>query len=547
MGKKFRMFGAFEKVEAQEDGTLIVSGIASSETVDGAGETVKADAMKAAIPDYMKFGAVREMHQPIAAGTAVSIAVNESGQTEFEAHVVDAGSVQKVNAGVLKGFSIGGKVTGRDQTNKSIITGLKLTEISLVDVPCNPDSVFSLVKLDDGGEADDAEKGDVAGHEFHGNQHTGGGGGGDHAKDADKATDHAEGASQDAERASGDVQTQSDHNWAASQHEKAAEAHDKAAEANGKVGSDHPMSEHYQDMKEHHQTTADAHRNAAAWHKDQATSKLDKGAIAKFENPEESEMDTPETTITDPTPEPEPIKKGMWSVQDFAGILMNIGWMAQDAKWESENEGDASPVPSKLAAWLAAGAEIFKEMAAEEVAELLATLKPKDGVEAIAMAAGAGDLAKAGAKFSAASKASLDAVHQEATDLHKAMGDCLGKMAGLWNDGDDTDKAAITEAITKASGLTEELAKVQAEKDALQKSLDAISEDLKKSKDALDVAETKLKEKGVSKVVPVEKGAESKSLNGVADAPDPSDPLAVMKAAQAQPLNLIYNRPAIQG
>ena len=412
MGKKFRMFGAFEKVEAQEDGTLIVSGIASSETVDGAGETVKADAMKAAIPDYMKFGAVREMHQPIAAGTALSIGVDDAGITRFEAHVVDASSVAKVSAGVLKGFSIGGSVTSRDPLNKKIIDGLKLTEISLVDVPCNPDAVF---------------------------------------------------------------------------------------------------------------------------------------AIAKFENPEESEMDTPETTITDPTPEPEPIKKGMWSVQDFAGILMNIGWMAQDAKWESENEGDASPVPSKLAAWLAAGAEIFKEMAAEEVAELLATLKPKDGVEAIAMAAGAGDLAKAGAKFSAASKASLDAAHQEATDLHKAMGDCLGKMAGLWNDGDDTDKAAITEAITKASGLTEELAKVQAEKDALQKSLDAISEDLKKSKDALDVAETKLKEKGVSKVVPVEKGAESKSLNGVADAPDPSDPLAVMKAAQAQPLNLIYNRPAIQG
>ena len=72
---KFKLYGAFEKAEKLEDGTLIVSGIASSEAVDTAGEVVKAEAMAAAIPDYMQFGAVREMHQPIAAGVALKCEV----------------------------------------------------------------------------------------------------------------------------------------------------------------------------------------------------------------------------------------------------------------------------------------------------------------------------------------------------------------------------------------------------------------------------------------------------------------------------------------
>lgn len=154
MKKKFKLYGDFEKIEKLEDGTVKVSGIASSETVDGAGETVTASAMKAAIPDYMAFGAVREMHQPIAAGTAISIETGDDGITRFEALVVDEGSIKKVlsDPPVLKGFSIGGKVTGRDDLNKSIITGLKLNEISLVDRPCNPDAKMAIAKLEDDGD-----------------------------------------------------------------------------------------------------------------------------------------------------------------------------------------------------------------------------------------------------------------------------------------------------------------------------------------------------------------------------------------------------------
>lgn len=57
--------------------------------------------------------------------------------------------MKKVNAGVYKGFSIGGKVTGRDELKKTTITGLKLVEISLVDRPANQEAVYTLVKFED--------------------------------------------------------------------------------------------------------------------------------------------------------------------------------------------------------------------------------------------------------------------------------------------------------------------------------------------------------------------------------------------------------------
>jgi len=153
-----KLFGELQKAEKQSDGTLIVSGVASSEAVDSAGETIRAEAMKAAIPDYMAFGAVREMHQPIAAGVALRCEVAGDGRTHIEARIVDPVTIKKVESGVLKGFSIGGKVTDRDGLDKTVITGIRLTEISLVDRPCNPEALVSLCKVGDRDKDEDEDK-----------------------------------------------------------------------------------------------------------------------------------------------------------------------------------------------------------------------------------------------------------------------------------------------------------------------------------------------------------------------------------------------------
>lgn len=142
-------YAPISKMEQQSDGTLKVWGVASTEAVDKDGEVIRASAMKEALPDYMEWGAIREMHSNIAAGTCLEAGVNEeTGQTLICAHVVDPTSVLKVQKGVLKGFSIGGTATATDPLNKKVITGLVLNEISLVDKPANPEAVITLWKAD---------------------------------------------------------------------------------------------------------------------------------------------------------------------------------------------------------------------------------------------------------------------------------------------------------------------------------------------------------------------------------------------------------------
>jgi hypothetical protein len=141
-----RLYGAIQKVEPRDDGTVRVHGIASSEVVDDQGEIVRADAMRCAIPDYMRFPALREMHQLSAAGTTLEAEVGDDGTTRIVAHVVDPVAVSKVKNQVYRGFSIGGRVTQREAGNPKAITGLVLNEISLVDRPANPAAVFDCWK-----------------------------------------------------------------------------------------------------------------------------------------------------------------------------------------------------------------------------------------------------------------------------------------------------------------------------------------------------------------------------------------------------------------
>jgi hypothetical protein len=125
-----KLFGEIIKVEPQADGAIKVVGIASTGAVDEADERVLPEAMKAALPAYMRFGAC------------------EDGATRIEALVVDPIAVKKVQLGVYKGFSIGGRVLARDPTDRKVITKLKLNEISLVDRPCNPEAVIDMWKAD---------------------------------------------------------------------------------------------------------------------------------------------------------------------------------------------------------------------------------------------------------------------------------------------------------------------------------------------------------------------------------------------------------------
>ena len=67
-------------------------------------------------------------------------------------------------------------------------------------------------------------------------------------------------------------------------------------------------------------------------------------------------------------------KRGLYEVGYFAQLLVSLGWLVDDAKFEAAIESDASKVPSLLAGVLHDAGDAFLAMAAEEVAELLNSL-----------------------------------------------------------------------------------------------------------------------------------------------------------------------------
>ncbi len=141
-----RFYWPIAKVDAEQ---RMVWGYASTEAEDDQGETVTRDALTAALDDYMRFANIREMHQPSAVGVATEAAVDDKG-LYLGAKIVDSDAWQKVVEGVYKGFSIGGRVTARDPADRRLITALRLTEISVVDRPANPEAVFDCWKLSTG-------------------------------------------------------------------------------------------------------------------------------------------------------------------------------------------------------------------------------------------------------------------------------------------------------------------------------------------------------------------------------------------------------------
>src|SRR5579863_3504341 len=144
--RAMKLYFPFAKIDQAQ---RMVYGYASTEAVDSQGEVVRKEALAAALPDYLRFANIREMHQPSAVGVAKEAEIDEKG-LYLGAKIVDADAWQKVVEGVYKGFSIGGRVTARDPADRRLITSLRLTEISVVDRPANPEAVFDCWKLSTG-------------------------------------------------------------------------------------------------------------------------------------------------------------------------------------------------------------------------------------------------------------------------------------------------------------------------------------------------------------------------------------------------------------
>lgn len=147
------LFKAYAPITKVDDEQRMVYGYASTDMKDSQGDIVAIDAIEKALPDYMRFANIREMHTMSAVGVAKSAEVDDKG-LYIGAKVVDDIAWNKVKEGVYKGFSIGGKAL---QKANGIISELRLSEISLVDRPANPECVIDTWKAEGADEADAAK------------------------------------------------------------------------------------------------------------------------------------------------------------------------------------------------------------------------------------------------------------------------------------------------------------------------------------------------------------------------------------------------------
>lgn len=140
--EEFKFFLPLQKVTKEKDGSRTVSGYATTETLDLDGEIVTLKAVKNALPAYMEWRNIRQMHQPIAVGVAQEANIDEDGLF-LTSKIIDGNCIKLLDGDVLKGYSIGGRKLAK-VGNK--ITEIELIEISLVDRPANPDCRINVAK-----------------------------------------------------------------------------------------------------------------------------------------------------------------------------------------------------------------------------------------------------------------------------------------------------------------------------------------------------------------------------------------------------------------
>ena len=153
MNKKFEINSLFDVVE--KDGkseTLTIKGYANTVSKDRTGDVIVKEAWtKGGMDDYLKNPIILAFHdysRPV--GTTVDYNVTDKG-LEIVAEISKAaGEVYNlIKDGVLKTFSVGFSIKDADyekDVDTFFIKDLSLYEISVVSVPANQDSTFSLAK-----------------------------------------------------------------------------------------------------------------------------------------------------------------------------------------------------------------------------------------------------------------------------------------------------------------------------------------------------------------------------------------------------------------
>ncbi|MFC8676680.1 hypothetical protein ACFUEN_28845 [Streptomyces griseorubiginosus] len=143
------------KAEEQDDGTFLVYGPAASSHLDRDKQRLNSQWLDKAMPAWFADGAnVREQHdakRAVGVGVGLVKGDGDSGHM-LASHIVDPVACLKVKHRVLKGYSVGIKnprvKLGKADAPGGEVVGGDIVEVSIVDRPCNPTTLFELAKAD---------------------------------------------------------------------------------------------------------------------------------------------------------------------------------------------------------------------------------------------------------------------------------------------------------------------------------------------------------------------------------------------------------------
>jgi len=152
----------FARITKIDEAKREVWGRVAEEVLDNAGEifdyATSAPYIKQWSGDFEKItggrslGNIRAMHGNVAAGKAIAVICDDAAKTfDIGTKIVDDNEWQKCLEGVYTGFSLGGKYikkwTDPADARHTGYTG-RPGEVSLVDKPCGPTSLFDVIKAD---------------------------------------------------------------------------------------------------------------------------------------------------------------------------------------------------------------------------------------------------------------------------------------------------------------------------------------------------------------------------------------------------------------
>jgi len=114
-------------------------------------------------------------------------------------------------------------------------------------------------------------------------------------------------------------------------------------------------------------------------------------------------------------------KRGLYELSMLCSLMSSAEYVYQNVCWEAEDEGDGSPVPARLAAWLDEGNLIIAAMAAEETSENIKSAPADEIARAVKQALSDLGLTRSGKVLSKENARCLRSAHDHIETAHDHM------------------------------------------------------------------------------------------------------------------------------